>query len=310
MGTYEENIPVDADAEHRSRTLMKEYVKKLVMAETVIPDPFTLKDGWLAEQKGTGLFKWPSVYYTNIEKFLLLVNKSVDLLHRMECEYKEGKAYRYFKCDFVKEIFYHDISKQSKICILKGRVTPSQRTSNTAYHVWAAIEKDGERPGGQIHAAYCTCTAGLLGCCNHVTAMLFRVEAAVRSGTTKPSSTSVLAKWNVPTGCKTVLKHQPISKLTFHKHHYKKGEKNTKEKIETANNSYNNFTHFANPSQAKLLQNRSKVREQLYQQLKHVAAESCFIELAEGKRKGDPQNVIKTLPLLNLLNSLNWIKHR
>ena len=95
------------------------------------------------------------------------------------------------------------MSSESKYCILKTRVTPSQRTSNTAYHVWAIIEKDGERPGWKIYSAYLTCTAGILGCCNHVTAMLFRVEATVCSGATKPSSTGMLLCWNVSTGYKT-----------------------------------------------------------------------------------------------------------
>ena len=184
---------------------------------------WSLRDGWLAEENGTGLAKWSSVYYTNIDKFLCEINKSSDLLLRLESDYKEGKAYRYYKCEFAKEIFYHYVSSESKYCILKTRVTPSQRTWNTAYHVWAIIEKDSERPGGNIYSAY---TAGLLGCCNHVTAMLFRVEPAVRSGATKSSSTSVLACWNVPTGCKKKLVHKPLTDMTFHKHHYKKWKTN------------------------------------------------------------------------------------
>ena len=78
------------------------------------------------EKKGTGLAKWPSVYYTKIEKFLCQINKSSDLLLRLESDYKEVKAYRY-KCEFVKEIFYHHVSSESKYCILKTRVTPSQK---------------------------------------------------------------------------------------------------------------------------------------------------------------------------------------
>ena len=83
--------------------------------------------------------------------------------------------------NLLKDIFYHHVSSESKYCILKTRVTPSRRTSNTAYHFWAIVEKNGERSGGNIYSAYCTCTSGLLGYCNHVTAMLFGVEAAVGS---------------------------------------------------------------------------------------------------------------------------------
>ena len=96
------------------------------------------------------------------------------------------------------------------------------RANNAAYHVWVAVEKDCEKPGGNILSGYCTCTAGLLGCCNHVIFLLFRVEAAVRSGATKPSSTSLLSKWNVPTGIKSKLVQKPISDMAFNKFHYRK----------------------------------------------------------------------------------------
>ena len=63
--------------------------------------------------------------------------------------------------------------------------------------------------------------------------MLFRVETAVRSGATKPSSTSMLACWNVPTGCKTTLVHKPLADMTFHKHHYT--HKKKKKMLKTLN---------------------------------------------------------------------------
>ena len=84
-----------------------------------MPDPFSLQDGCLAGKKGTGLAKWPSVYYTNIEKFLCQINKSSDSLLRLESYYQEGKAYIYYKFEFVKEIFYRHVSSESKYCILK-----------------------------------------------------------------------------------------------------------------------------------------------------------------------------------------------
>ena len=43
-----------------------------------MPDHFSIQDGWLAEKKRTGLAKWPSVYYINIE--LCQINTSSDLL--------------------------------------------------------------------------------------------------------------------------------------------------------------------------------------------------------------------------------------
>ena len=185
------------------------------------------------------------------------------------------------------------MSSESKYCILKTRVTPSQRTSNTAYHVWAIIEKDGERPGGKIYSAYCTCTAGLLGYCNHVTAMLFRVEAAVRSGATKPSSTSMLACWNVPTGCKTTLVHKPLADMTFHKHHCKKRKTNA-QNIECNNDYYKSFN--VTGEYETFLQNPKEHRSFLYNTLKDDASRSCFMEVMEGTRKNKPKCTKIALP--------------
>ena len=113
----------------------------------------------------------PPVYYHDIANYIDGINTPDDLLHRLYSDYKEGKSYRYFTCDFVKEIFYLPVNPESKICFLECKVTPSQRTSSTPYNVWVAVEKEG--PGGKIVSGYFTCTAGLLGSCNHVTVMLF-----------------------------------------------------------------------------------------------------------------------------------------
>ena len=166
------------------------------------------------------------------------------------------------------------MSSKSKYCILKICVTPSKGTSNTAHHVWAIIEKDGEKPERKIYSAYGTCTAGLLGCCNHVTAMLFRVEAAVRSGATKPSSTSMLACWNVPTGCKTTLVHKPLADMTFHKHHYKKRKTNA-QNIECNNDYYKSFN--VTGEYETFLQDPKEHRSFLYYTLKDDASGSYFI---------------------------------
>ena len=219
--------------------------------------------------------KWPSVFYTNIEKFLCQINESSDLLLRLESDYKKGKAYRYYKCEFVKEIFYHLVSSKSKYCILKICVTPSKGTSNTAHHVWAIIEKDGEKRERKIYSAYGTCTAGLLGCSNHVTAMLFRVEAAaICSGATKPSSTSMLACWNVPTGCKTTLVYKPLADIIFHENHFKK-RKTIAQKIECHNDYYKSFN--VTGEYETFLQDPKEHRSFLYNTLKDDASGSCFI---------------------------------
>lgn len=62
------------------------------------------------------------------------------------------------------------------------------RTNNVAYYVWVEVQNNCEKPGDIILCGYYTCFARLLGCCN-VTSLLFLVEAVIRTGATKPSST-------------------------------------------------------------------------------------------------------------------------
>ena len=72
-----------------------------------------------------------------------------------------------------------------------------------------------EIPGGKILAGYCTCTAGLQGGCNHIAAMLFRIESAVTNGVTKPCKTSLLCEWNIPSGNKINIQPIKVEELCF-----------------------------------------------------------------------------------------------
>ena len=168
------------------------------------------KQNWLSEKDG--LFKWPSVYYHDIAKYLK--QQGPDFISKLESEYKLGKAYRYFSCQFVREIYFYDIDDQN--CILSCKVTPSQRISNKPYDVWVIIKKDtNDLPGGDILASYCTCVAGLQGGCNHVVGMLFRIESAVSSGATNPSKTSLSCQWNIPAGLKIDIRPTKAEELFF-----------------------------------------------------------------------------------------------
>ena len=62
-------------------------------------------------------------------------------------------------------------------------------------------------------------TCRLSQTCNHVAAVLFRVEAAVRADYTNPTCTSQKAKWVVPAP-KTVVEVVPISEMEIEVHKY------------------------------------------------------------------------------------------
>lgn len=88
---YEENVPVNTNDEHGLRAALDDYRKKLVVGGVVLPDPFTMKSGWVNETKG--IQNWPSVYFTDIVQYLK-ENTPAELLSKLMNEYKQGKAYR------------------------------------------------------------------------------------------------------------------------------------------------------------------------------------------------------------------------
>ena len=83
------------------------------------------------------------------------------------------------------------------------------------YDVWVVCRKDlVDSIAGEILSPHCTCTAGLYCSCNHVAGLLFRVEAAVLTGLSDSTCTSVSAAWNIPSIEKQIMPDE-ISKFVF-----------------------------------------------------------------------------------------------
>ncbi|XP_047124919.2 uncharacterized protein LOC124807246 [Hydra vulgaris] len=160
FSAYEEGCEVDVDCEHTERLLLDVYTEKFLSCN--FPDPFSLKIGWCGEEEG--MKSWPSLFFMDIEKYFLKVSRQEKLCRKLESEYKEGKAYRYYLNNFIGEIFIHSVGCESIYCLFKTKCVPSQRVNAKSYDVWAIVEKDANvQPGGTIIASYCTCVAGLLG---------------------------------------------------------------------------------------------------------------------------------------------------
>ena len=49
MAAWEEKIPVDATVEERHRVTLAQYRNKLKTETHVVPDPVSLKSGWIGE---------------------------------------------------------------------------------------------------------------------------------------------------------------------------------------------------------------------------------------------------------------------
>ena len=85
-------------------------LKRLVSNGTSVPDPLTLKDGWVKESESMTF--WPPIYLSDRTLFLMSDHpgKDVDFHKRVLNEYKEGKAYRLFDSGWLKEISYQKIT--------------------------------------------------------------------------------------------------------------------------------------------------------------------------------------------------------
>ncbi len=85
------NAKVDPEKEHAFRLKLKEYQRKLITPDGVLPDPFSLKDiTWFSEEQSIKM--WPSIYLTDISDYLRLKSPYA-LCHRLINEYKQEKAF-------------------------------------------------------------------------------------------------------------------------------------------------------------------------------------------------------------------------
>lgn len=75
---------------------------------------------------------------------------------------------------------------------------------------------------GTVKMILITSCFRLQGSCNHIAALLFRIEYAVRAGLTKPTSTSTLCMWNIPAGKRTMLKATKVCDMIWKRDHYGK----------------------------------------------------------------------------------------
>ena len=154
------------------------------------------------------------------------------------------------------------------------------------YNVWVVCCKDsvGSSIGDNILSAYCTCTAGLYGTCNHVPGVLFRVQAAVLTELSNPTCTSVSAAWNIPRTKRLIIPDE-ISKFIFtNENCLKKATQEPEEARNKRAETKQNFRVMKN-CQNKALQNYKNVRNDLFKNVHTIIPMSCFVELMDSKQK-------------------------
>ena len=103
------------------------------------------------------------------------------------------KAYHFFKDGHVQNIKCHPWTTQPDVICVKATSMRKDRI----YHIKLVIRKSCVR----VITAFCTCPAGLSGCCNHITATLYALEDYVHLGLReqeKLGCTEKLQTWNHP----------------------------------------------------------------------------------------------------------------
>ncbi|CAC5412802.1 unnamed protein product [Mytilus coruscus] len=183
----------------------------------IVPDPLIdLTSGWITESKCVSM--WTPTMYYDIATFLQN-NRDKSLSDRLMKDYKEGMAYSYFTSGWLKEVCYHHIDNNSPYCFLKAECTASQRINDVPHTTWVLVEK----ASGEIQTAYCTCFAGLGETCNHMAAILFKVDYAGQWGANNKSCTSKPCVWKSPSTKKSIVQPKKLSELKIMKPHYSKG---------------------------------------------------------------------------------------
>ena len=152
----EQNLPVCMDADARVVQTQREKESLLTTPEGILPDPSTLQNGWVGERNG--MTEWPPILLSDITLYIMKDHpgNDISLQKRLLNEYKEGKAYRLYSAGWLKEIYMHPVNDSCNYCFLKANFTPSMKISNVPHTVWICARKKS----GEVHSAFCTCTAG------------------------------------------------------------------------------------------------------------------------------------------------------
>ena len=107
-----------------------------------------------------------------------------------------SKAYWFFCDGHVQGIKLHPMPSLKDFICVTAKVLPSMRKDRT-YSVRIVICEST----CSVATSYYTCTAGLCGCCNHVTGTLYCLEDYIDQGLQedeRKGCTECLQKWNLP----------------------------------------------------------------------------------------------------------------
>ena len=123
----------------------------------------------------------------------------------MKTEYTRtlDKAYKFYRKSYVQDVKSHPMLHEPDFVFVASTVLLSMK-KDRIYYVKVILHQ----LSFLVKAAYCTCPAGLSGCCNHVTGTLYCLEDYIYQDLQeeeRKGCTDRLQVWNQPTGCPTRL---------------------------------------------------------------------------------------------------------
>lgn len=193
----EMSLPILESTEEQKKILKDDYCKTLTQLK--LPDPKEIP----TEHRIDDITTWPPVSLGTIFEYIL-DHKEFDTEY--VGKYKDQKAYSYFDSGFVGEILtYQTKTIHFLYCNVRASMSIHEEKE-----LWVVV-----KPKGKVLTAWCSCMAGAGRCCNHVIAVLYKVEYANTHGYCSPVCTSIPCGWNKST--KTVITPKRIKDIVVRK---------------------------------------------------------------------------------------------
>ena len=161
-------LPIIASSEKQQKKLKLNYENRLQKFK--ICDPLSIEPS----KRIDDILQWPHIDTGVILVYILKVNDcDLEYVGR----YKDQKAYSYFDSGFVDTIFiYNPFSCRSKI-FLYSKVQSSLTVSDKTL-LWILVQKEPL----EILTSWYSCIAGTSQSCNHVIAVLYKIDYALQKG--------------------------------------------------------------------------------------------------------------------------------
>ena len=199
---YELKAPVKFSQQQIYQQIKEEYSRRL-NSNGINTDPNTIPhEAWIDDVK-----QWPEVDDGKLFSYILRT-KAVDAEYIGK--YKGQKAYSYWMSGFVDTVLFTKCPVDNKHVFLKGCVS-RQKIRDDPHKVWVCLE--GTMSDCKIVTSWCTCTAGTAEVCNHVIALMYKVNFAYKKAYISPACTSVPQGWNK--GTRKDVEPNQIKNLVF-----------------------------------------------------------------------------------------------